>query len=165
MRFRDRVLQLISHGVAGDDLADTIGRMHDADLAATDARVRAECEAELESEHQELVKASAEIIRLDAQLAALRTAGENLAEELRELDTSERAAEVDAALAAWNAPAPGDKAKCGKCGSNERWCAANECPQLGGRGNRDRRPGQCSYFAPSCDSHQPCPDCATGGGA
>jgi hypothetical protein len=47
MRFRDRVLQLISHGVAGDDLADTIGRMHDADLAATDARVRAECAAEI----------------------------------------------------------------------------------------------------------------------
>jgi hypothetical protein len=49
----------------------------------------------------------------DADLAELRTAGEKLAEELRELDTSERAAEVDAALAAWNAPAPGDKAKCG----------------------------------------------------
>jgi hypothetical protein len=120
------------------------------------ARVRAECAAERDD-----LQRRGDKLR-DAAEAMRKSCAEDckMGVPCGELDVMNEAA------TAWpSAPAPGDKAKCGKCGSNERWCAANECPQLGGRGNRDRRPGQCSYFAPSCDSHQPCPDCATGGGA
>jgi hypothetical protein len=82
----------------------------------------------------------------DADLADLRAAGEKLADAAEDfvnhfLDDENHP--VHAALAAWrSAPAPGDKAKCERCGDT-KWI-----------------PGVLGII----DGHI-CPDCATGGGA
>jgi hypothetical protein len=216
--FRDEVLRKLDgrrgatiDGTVAELITDAITALHDADLAATEARVRAECAAELAEVNAQLKSAdrigeqmgstiaemisqgleaceecsgfgrpdcpachgagwaNVRAIKAESDLADLRAAGEKLAEAMQwiaqqpcqhdaegasdALPCSETGACITewclpcyavAALAAWNASAPGDKAKCERCGGK-------------GKLPDPDKAGHPLFYS--------CPDCATGGGA